>query len=199
MAWAWAEQLRNGGLVLVDVKRGTHAGNLALLRRYANRLEGRFLPTWATFMTIRDTDAAPPRRAGVTVQPEQGERSVTLLDPAPWVAVVPWFLASSRLPRTLLFGYRGRTDTGAPEWAVLTGGDGSWCAVQMQPDKHEQREVREHGPVRIWAQFERTYAEWAALGQPGWDRLGLTVTPDGSHRVWLDSPDGPHAWSLPTG
>jgi methyltransferase of ATP-grasp peptide maturase system len=195
--WAWAEQLRDDGLVLVDVKRGTHAGNLARLRRYDDRLEGRFLPRWATFMTIRDSDGAPPRRTGPAVLPDQGDRSVTLLDPSPWVAVVPWFLASSRFPRTLVFGYRGRTDTGGPEWAVLTGDDGSWCAVQMQPDAHGQREVREHGPVRIWEQFEHTYAEWSALGQPGWDRLGLTVTKDGRHRVWLDSPDSPDAWELP--
>jgi methyltransferase of ATP-grasp peptide maturase system len=195
--WAWAEQLDDGGLLLVDVKRGTHAGNLVLLHKLRDRLEGRFLARWAGFMTIRRTDAAPPTGTGVAVQPEDGTRSSTRLDPQPWTAPVPWFLASSRVPRQLSFGYRGRTDAGW-EWATLTGDDGSWCAVRMQPDEHGHREVREGGPIRIWAQYERTYHEWEALNQPGWDRFGLTVTPDGRHRVWLDNPDSPHAWELPT-
>jgi methyltransferase of ATP-grasp peptide maturase system len=196
--WAWAEQLRDGGLVLIDVKRGTHAGNLALLHKHPDRLEGRFLAKWAGFMTIRDTDAAPPTVTGVAVQPEDGARSSTRLDPQPWTAAVAWLLATSRLPRQLTFGYRGRADTGGPEWATFTGDDGSWCAVRMQPDEHGQREVREGGPLAIWGAFERVHGEWEALGRPGWDRLGLTVMSDGRHRVWLDSPDSGHAWELPT-
>jgi protein-L-isoaspartate O-methyltransferase len=43
--WAWAEQLHPGALLLVDLKPAIHAGNLVLLKRYADRLEGRFLPT----------------------------------------------------------------------------------------------------------------------------------------------------------
>jgi hypothetical protein len=37
-----------------------------------------------------------------------------------------------------------------------------------------------------------------SFDRPRWDRLGLTVTPDGRHRVWLDEPDGAHTWELPT-
>jgi methyltransferase of ATP-grasp peptide maturase system len=196
--WAWAEQLRDGGLVLIDVKRGTHAGNLVLLRRLRDRLEGRFLAKWAGFMTIRDTDAAPATVTGVAVQPEGGARSSTRLDPQPWPAAVAWLLATARLPRQLSFGYLGFTESG-PEWATFGGDDGSWCAVRMQPDEHGHREVRAGGPVAIWTEFERTYGEWKALGRPGWDRLGLTVTPDGRHRVWLDNPESAHAWDLPTG
>jgi methyltransferase of ATP-grasp peptide maturase system len=195
--WAWAEQLTDGGLVLIDVKRGIHAGNLVLLRKHTDRLEGRFLAKWAGFMTIRDTDAAPPMVPSVAAKPEDGARSSTRLDPRPWTAAVPWMLATSRLPRQLAFGYLGFTETG-PEWATFTGDDDSWCAVRMQPDEHGHREVREGGSLAIWAAFERTFAEWEALDQPGWDRLGLTVTSDTRHRVWLDSPDGAHEWELPT-
>lgn len=194
--WAWAEQLADGGLVLIDVKRSTHAGNLVLLHKHSDRLEGRFLAKWAGFMSIRDTDA-PPTVTSVTVQPEDGARSFTRLDPHPWEAAVAWFLAASRLPRQLTFGYLGFTASG-PEWATFIGDDGSWCAVRMQPDEHGQREVREGGSAAIWGAFEATHGEWEALGRPGWDRLGLTVTSDGRHRVWLDSPDSAHAWELPT-
>lgn len=109
---------------------------------------------------------------------------------------MPWLLASPRLPRTLSFGYLGRTATGAPEWAVFTGDDGSWCAVRTQPDNQGHREVRQGGPVTIWDQFERTHGEWETLDQPGWDRLGLAITPDGRHRVWIDSPGSGHEWEL---
>jgi methyltransferase of ATP-grasp peptide maturase system len=195
--WAWAEQLLDGGLVLVDVKRGAHAGNLVLLRRHPDRLEGRFLPKWVTFMAIRDADAAPPTVTGVRVPIEDGARSSTRIEPQPWMTPMPWFLATARLPRKLTFGYRGRTETG-PAWATFTGDDGSWCAVRMQPDEQGHREVREGGPLATWAAFERTYDEWEALDRPGWDRLGLTVNPDGRHRVWIDNPESTHAWELPT-
>jgi hypothetical protein len=66
----------------------------------------------------------------------------------------------------------------------------------MQPDEHGHREVREGGPMHIWAQYERTHREWEVLGRPGWGWLGLTVTPDGRHVVWLDGPDSAHSWRL---
>lgn len=196
VSWAWAEQLTEGGLVLVDVKRSTHAGNLALLRRHADRLEGRFLAKWAAFMAVRDTDAAPLVVPGMSVRPEDGRRSATRLDPRPWTALVPWFLAVHRLPRRFAVGYLGLTAAG-PEWATVTADDGSWCAVRMRPDEDGLREVREQGPTAVWAAFEATHRDWEALGRPGWDRLGLTVTPDGRHRVWLDDPGGAHACDLP--
>ncbi|MGH3942049.1 MAG: methyltransferase domain-containing protein [Pseudonocardiaceae bacterium] len=193
--WAWAEQVREGGLVLVDVKPSVHAGNLVLLTRHADRLEGRFLPRWAGFMAIRDTDRAPD--GATTVGDVQaGSRSRTHLDPLPWSSLVPWFLAQAGMPGELAFGYRGATEQG-PEWAVFSARDGSWCAVRMQADDTGEREVRQDGPVNMWNEFEATYTMWDELGWPSWDRLGLTVTPDGVHRVWLDEPDGDFRWSLP--
>lgn len=192
--WAWAEQVCEGGLVLVDLKRSTHAGNLVLLRRHADRLQGRFLPKWAGFMAIRDTDAAPDNATALAdVEACAGSR--TRLEPLPWQALVPWFLAHSRLPHGLTFEYRGAGDIG-PEWAIFTAGDGSWCAVQMQADDGT-REVRQGGPAAMWDVFEHAHRQWDALGRPDWDRLGLTVLPDGFHRVWLDEPDGAYRWAMP--
>ncbi len=195
--WAWAEQVREGGLVLVDVKRSVHAGNLVLLTRHADRLEGRFLAQWAGFMAIRDADQAPNSVATVG-DVQGGIRSRTHLDPLPWSSLVPWFLAHARLPGELAFGYRGATEQGWPEWAVFSAHDGSWCAIRMHADDAGEREVRQDGPVTIWNEFEATHKMWDGLGRPGWDRLGLTVTPEGFHRIWLDEPDGEFRWSLPT-
>jgi hypothetical protein len=114
----------------------------------------------------------------------------------PWSSLVPWFLAQARLPGQLAFGYRGATGQG-PEWAVFSSRDGSWCAVRMEADDAGEREVRQDGPAKLWNVFETTYKMWDGLGRLSWDRLGLTVTPDGHHRVWLDEPDGDFRWSLP--
>lgn len=188
--WTWAEQLRGGGLVLVDLKPSVHAGNLVLLTRHADRLEGRFLPRWAGFMAMRGADRAPetPRR---TIDLDAGARSSTRLEPLPWSSLVPWFLAQASMPGEVTFGYRGTQQ----QWAVFSTSDGSWAAVTTKPG---EREVRQGGPVRIWDAFEATQGRWDELGRPNWDRLGLTVTPDGRHRVWLDEPTGGVGWDLRT-
>jgi protein-L-isoaspartate O-methyltransferase len=80
--WVSAEQVREGGLVLVDVKRSVHAGNLVLLTRHADRLEGRFLSRWAGFMAIRDADEAPDNTTTVD-DVRVGIRSTTYLEPLP--------------------------------------------------------------------------------------------------------------------
>ncbi len=193
--WAWAEQVREGGLVLVDVKRSVHAGNLVLLTRHADRLEGRFLPRWAGFMAIRDADRAPDRATTVG-DVQSGTRSTTELEPLPWSSLVPWFLAQARLPGELTFGYRGTTERG-PEWAVFSACDGSWCAVRMQADGAGRRETRQGGPAHLWDEFEATHRTWDGLGRPSWNRFGLTVTPDGHHQIWLDDPAGDVGWGLP--
>jgi protein-L-isoaspartate O-methyltransferase len=61
--WAWAEQLREGGLVLVDLE----PGNLVLLTRHADRLEGPFLG--------RGGPVRNRNRLGLTVTPD-GEHHV---------------------------------------------------------------------------------------------------------------------------
>jgi len=47
--WTWAQQLAADGRLLADVTLGTGAGNLALLHRYHDRLEGRFIQTVGRF------------------------------------------------------------------------------------------------------------------------------------------------------
>ncbi|SDM53426.1 protein-L-isoaspartate(D-aspartate) O-methyltransferase [Lentzea albidocapillata subsp. violacea] len=185
---AWAEQVSEGGRVLVDLKPSVHAGNLVSLTRHADRLEGRFLPRWAGFMAIRDEDSAPETLVPA-VDLDEETRSATRLDPLPWSSLVPWFLAQAALPGKVTFGYRG-------DKAVFSTNDGSWASVGLKPDDTGEREVRQGGPVRIWDAFEAAQRTWDELGRPNWDRLGLTVTPDGRHRVWLDAPASGIGWDL---
>lgn len=74
----------------------------------------------------------------------------------------------------------------------LLGRDGSW-AYQTEDDPDH---AIQGGPRRLWTLTEELHDTWEALGRPGRDRYGLTVTPDGTHRLWLDQPDSDNAWTL---
>ena len=186
--WAWAEQLVNGGLALVDVKVGLLAGSLVLLRRTADRLEGNFLPSWAGFMTVRDRDRPPAwQEIDPPVVPVAGETQTTL-EPHPLSASLPWFLAQIGPPPVVTFRRFGPGLAGAR----FVAADGAWCTVDP-PGADSRRAVTWGGPRCLWDDVERSHALWRARGRPGWDRLGLTVTPDQRHTVWLDRPDAPLA------
>jgi protein-L-isoaspartate O-methyltransferase len=99
--WAWAQQTRTGGLILVDVKTGPNAGNLVALRRLPDRLEGRFLPKWAGFMAMRhDNPAAQPPGGYPRRERFESTLGATSLSPQPWDNLIVWFLAQFHQPPT---------------------------------------------------------------------------------------------------
>jgi protein-L-isoaspartate(D-aspartate) O-methyltransferase len=186
--WAWAEQVVDGGLVLVDVKVALLAGSLVLLRRTSNRLEGNFLPSWAGFMAVRDRDRPSAwQEVDPPVEPAAGETETTL-DPHPLSASVPWFLAQIGAPPIVSFRRFGPEFAGAR----FVAADGAWCVIGP-PGARDRRTVTWGGPRRLWDDVERAHVLWLRHRRPGWHRLGLTVTPDRTHTVWLDRPDAPLA------
>lgn len=186
--WSWAEQLAPGGSILVDYKLGVGAGNLVRLRRCGEVLEGRFVAWFAAFMAMRhpsrDEKGTDTIRTPSGPQAE-GKRTRTTTAPVqPWRESVPWFLAHrGGLPRGVVFGVDVDPTTGEPETAFLTAPGGSRATVRL--DDHA---VTESGPTPLWEPVERAYRAWEDADHPGWDRLGLTVAPDGRHTVWLDEP-----------
>jgi hypothetical protein len=72
----------------------------------------------------------------------------------------------------------------------LTSFDGLWCDVNEHTGQ-----VWEAVPTLLWATVEDAHRQWRELGEPGWDRFGLTVTSD-LQWVWLDAPAGHHSWPL---
>jgi len=87
--------------------------------------------------------------------------------------------------RLAALGYRATLVT-----ADGASSDGSWCEVGEHTGQ-----VWEAGPTLLWAAVEDAHRRWRDLGEPGWDRFGLTVTPD-RQWIWLDAPDGDHSWPL---
>ncbi|MFD1147963.1 methyltransferase domain-containing protein [Saccharothrix hoggarensis] len=183
--WAWAEQTAPDGAVLADLKVGPGAGNLVLLHRHGDRLEGRFASRWAAFMTMRHhTDDGPPVR-GPKAAP--GPQRDTTAPAQPWnTHREVWLLACLTLPPDVRYGYTLDQTTRAPKATTLSAPDGSWCEVDLTSDGTPAR-VREGGPTPLWTRVERAWDAWTGWGEPGWGRFGLTVTPD-THALWLDEP-----------
>ncbi|MGH3940002.1 MAG: hypothetical protein ACRDTG_15495 [Pseudonocardiaceae bacterium] len=122
------------------------------------------------------------------------ERRTTTLDPrTPWTSLVVWFLASFALGAELTLGYTNFKD-GQPTATSITIGDGSWAEVSLADD-YGMHQVAEGGPRSVWRILENTHTLWTDLGQPGWNRFGLTVAEDHQH-VWLDTPNSDHTWPL---
>ncbi len=195
--WAWAEQTADGGVVLVDVKLHATVGNLVLLRRLTDRLEGRFDPGTATFMQMRPpTGTTPPtrpsrvRRDHSTARVRRTDRPEQRL----WENPPLWFLIHAREPGRIEFGYTQDPGTGGPGAEFYTAADGSWCELTSLADG--SRQVYEGGPRPLWSCIEDTIQRWHDLDRPGWDRLGLTALTSGSQLVWIDDPGGPHRWPI---
>jgi len=190
----WIEQTAPGGLILVDVEGQLSAGNLVLLRRGDEPVaEGKFLDWYGRFMALRH-DAASVGQSWPTVDRSGGEERSTAVDP---VALDGGFrlLAQFRLPPGTL--HTLTVDDGTPTATCLTNRDGSWCAVDRAADESGRYRVHHAGPQDLWADVEHAHDEWATMGAPAWRRFGLTATPI-TQRVWLDNPDSPHTWNLPT-
>ena len=192
--WTWAEQLCVGGKILVDVKIAPEAGNLILLHRHPDRLEGHFTSRWGSFMTMRhhndDAPTPPPPRSDHT------RRQTTTIPPQPWWDHrVGWLLAQFQgLPADVRIGMHLDPDTRQPTASFLSTPDGSWAVVSLTSDQGHY-DVIEGGPTALWDTIERAHQVWREHKQPDWTRLGLTITPD-RQRLWIDTPDGT-SWPLP--
>jgi len=191
---AWLEQVSLRGRVLTDVKITGAAGNLVDLRAAKTSLEGRFLPKWAGFMPLRSKAQAPtsPERRKPTIS-----RTTNVPSANPWWDhPVVWFLAALHLPPGVVTGVRLDHERTGPVATTLHAADGSWADVTLGSNDDGLRVVRGSSPD-MWRVVEDAYALWRQLGNPSWDRFGMTVTSESQQQVWFDSPNSPHVWQLP--
>ncbi|WP_343245897.1 methyltransferase domain-containing protein [Streptomyces sp. SID5785] len=94
------------------------------------------------------------------------------------------FVLGLRVPDCLCAVAEKREGT-RPVWLYgLT--DRSWACVIFRDGEPESR-VYQGGSRRLWDETEAAYAWWQTHGEPGYDRLGLTVTAEET-RAWLDEP-----------
>lgn len=191
---AWLEQTAPGGVILTDL-RGQLGGTLVKVHnRPDGTAAGRFLPECASFMWLRHHPGTDPARTAPDITSEPAWRTTTV-DPALLVDDLRFgFFAQLHLPGGRLTRTTRLSDH-APA-IRLTLRDGSWSEISREPTADGQYEVAEAGPQPVWKAIEDCHHLWLALGQPSWDRFGITATPQGQH-VWFDTPDSAHTWQLP--
>ncbi|MFE2726106.1 methyltransferase domain-containing protein [Kitasatospora sp. NPDC059327] len=188
---AWLEQTAPGGIVVAPF--GTEYGGEQIVRLTVNDdgsgASGRFTRSSA-FMRLRQqrTDRPP---FGDYLRgrewPADGVRSTTALAPPDTGGWFEQFLIGSGVPGA--FWRAERYEDGAYTLWLYSRDTLSWASADYERGRTEF-EVYQSGPRRLWDEVAATYQWWADRGRPGYERFGLTVTPDG-RRVWLDSPDRP--------
>lgn len=194
--WAWVDQTRPGGIILIDCKPALGAGSLIRLTRHDDRAEGHFDPTYAAFMDLRHQTGTIPAMVRTERDHSHAEHRTSPVDPlTPWTSLLVWFLASFALGRSISYGYTGPDTTQPPTASWIATPDGSWAEITLAPDINGRYPVAEGGPRRLWTAVENAHQCWTDLGRPGWDRFGLTVTPE-RQWVWLDDPHGEATWEL---
>ena len=182
--WSWHDQLTPGGQLLVDFK--PQGGNLVLLGKKVDRLEGRFTTRYGAFMVMRqhgnhDDGPLPPWESEL---PLDRERTTSAPAEPPGVAS---FLRAVMSTTQLRHRYTFDAQTRQPTAVRLAAADGSCCDVDLTSNHDGTRTVYEGGPTPLWTEIEHAYQQWCDWGQPGWDRIGVTVKPD-TWAVWLDEP-----------
>ncbi|MGH3754743.1 MAG: methyltransferase domain-containing protein [Pseudonocardiaceae bacterium] len=189
---AWLQQATPGAVIVVDV-HGKIGGTLARLTVDDNGVAtGRFLPRWASFMSLRHTlDVEPPPR-----RPQTGDEPVE---------------STSEVDPKLLrydgqFGFVAQWHLPGVTWGPLTENgefgiqlfapDGSRATARSSPHGPGWQ-ITQCGPRTLWDHVEDAYEFWHNAGRPNYDRFGITASATDQY-VWYDHPDSQHRWPLHT-
>jgi methyltransferase of ATP-grasp peptide maturase system len=191
----WIAQTRPGGAILANLRGNLMRGAQALLVVADDgTASGPFLPGYGSFMGMRH-DPNAPFDYSVAVEKDTAAPAdgTTDLDPTPLNSDFSWaFVAQTRLPDAITYPETKQDGTEGTEVATP---DGSWAFVAHSPDWSGRYHTVQAGPRRLWDILEDVHRQWSLLGQPCWDRFGLTVTQD-RQRIWFDSPDSGLGWPL---
>ncbi|MER7771608.1 methyltransferase domain-containing protein [Kitasatospora sp. NPDC096140] len=186
---AWVSQTRSGGLIVAPW--GPEYGGEAVVRLTAGAdgtASGRFVGSSA-FMRLRRQRAIRPGSLAYLSGPwpADGIRSSTSLSPEALGSWPAMFAVGVQVPGVFPLVER-YADGSYTLWLHDTAVT-SWATVDWEPDRTAY-EVVQSGPRSLWDEVRSAWRWWDDRGRPGFERFGLTVTPDGQ-TVWLDSPDAP--------
>ncbi|MFD0278054.1 methyltransferase domain-containing protein [Kitasatospora sp. NPDC127111] len=183
---AWVEQVRSGGRILAPF--GTHYSNADALVRLTvhgdGTASGPFLQP-VEFMKMRSQRLVRPQNPAGGGTVTETTTSATLpahgrFDPFP-------FASGLRL-RDVVHAVQPHQDGARTLWLYSLTVP-AWAAATFR-DGEDAHMVRQYGGRRLWDAFEQTLTWWRQAGEPGVERLGLTVTPHG-WKAWLDDPAQP--------
>ncbi|MGI9001552.1 MAG: methyltransferase domain-containing protein [Pseudonocardia sp.] len=186
---AWITQSRDGGKILANLSGPFNAHALVLLTVTGDTASGPFLRQSGGFMPRRtDPDLVVDPRAAVhrvATDPTDGHSP---LDPRQLYTDPTWGL----LAQTHLTGVVSRQvylDDTENLGTELASPDGtSWALVHHEPDR-DGHHLTQAGPRRLWDELDTLHQRWVARDRPDHHRFGLTASPDGPTRLWLDHPE----------
>jgi protein-L-isoaspartate O-methyltransferase len=187
----WIEQLRSGGLAVVDV-RGDIAGSLVVARKTGpDTLTGGFLGMPGHFMWLRREIANPLRTGDTTsavIDHDDAEHATTTLDPA--ILDTPGFQFAGQIsdPHAVMPSTIERSDG---ELVGVYAPDAAWAEIDTTAGPGGQYRVAQGGPRRIWDTIEAVAATWNRYGRPDSDRFGFTTRIGAEPAFWIDDPDNP--------
>ncbi|MFD9593761.1 rRNA adenine N-6-methyltransferase family protein [Kitasatospora sp. NPDC059973] len=178
------EQMTPGGVILVPY--GTPFCNGGLLRLTVaadgRSASGPFVED-VSFMWVRDQ------------RPESGDFEIddvrhgaSDIDPADVAEQThAAFAIGLRMPDLFRQDvWAGYDRFGTGRFEVWDGVSYAHCRLADWDGKHA---VSQSGPRSLWEEVTAAHAWWVRKGRPDLTRFGMTVTVDGEHRPWLDSPE----------
>ncbi len=194
---AWRGQVRPEGLIVTPwYSDWTAYGMLSLAVAADGAAQGRFHPQ-GSYMTMRTHHPAAqtPAAPGGAARHLGSGTAARASTPPSRTCLSPWAVSGDpdtefhlglTVPNT---SYDWDT-TGehAPIRFALYSADGSVAAVDYDGQQAHEFTVTQIGRRRPGDETEAAYARWERFGRPGVERHGLTITPDSTHRVWIDDP-----------
>ncbi|MFD9269159.1 methyltransferase domain-containing protein [Streptomyces goshikiensis] len=120
--------------------------------------------------------------------PADGRRTTTCLSPEDVAAWLPMFAIG--LQTRGMFPYPETYAAGRYTLWLRDTRVTSWASIDFVPGA-EEFEVYQSGPRELWSDLGAAHTWWSGQGRPGFERFGLTVSPDGTPWAWLDSPQHP--------
>ncbi|GAA1095911.1 hypothetical protein GCM10009642_38270 [Nocardiopsis metallicus] len=106
-------------------------------------------------------------------------------DPAGGLALVIGVL----VPHLSTVCYRAADDSGEAT-VYLYDRRGSWALVEYVPIDDDFEAYR-GGPRDLCAEVDQAHRAWKTAGRPARDRLGVTISVQGSRQLWVDTPQNP--------
>jgi protein-L-isoaspartate(D-aspartate) O-methyltransferase len=200
---AWVAALSPGGLLVAPWAPGAGFAPGVLVRLEAGdgAARGRVIGD-AAFMLARDH--RPPVESWVAWVDEDDPAAV-----AGTITANPRVVSERNTGWTVVLGHLvpglGYASFEAAESNVGAAGEasvyvfdraGSWALGEYVPHGAPYESLR-CGPRDLWAEIGAAWEVWQAADRPGRDRLGLTVTAEGEHLLWVDAPE--HVLVLPGG
>ncbi|MEV0649951.1 methyltransferase domain-containing protein [Phytomonospora sp. NPDC050363] len=190
---AWVRQARPSATIIANI--GAGVVRLALADD-GHSASGRFLPGFAGFIEARAADGPTrlplPDLMKLCAEPGDHARHAHVgTDFEDHEFLVFLGVSIPDLTRNLI-----TYDDNDLTRYLFAGPDSAWMTATHNPagDDH----VTTGGPRDLWEAVNEIRDRWVGADRPRHDRIGLTVTEDGAHHMWIDEPGSDHTWTITT-